>query len=463
MWFSIFTNNTLNQRYSFIFDISKKKMEFKEPFEHLAKRRRIDDSTISVYIDQFVYLAYANFKKHNDEYKRFCERVVLNSAILLARLPHILRENPIYRQLCQCISSQLFGSLYYTFSIIQKRLKDHYNITTNDKEILEAYKRMVKVLDFKLVALNPPETLEPDQYYHLEYTHAASDLFSSQKIINLYRDVEAAPDSEAIGVGSFCDVYKCQISVKDYNGTVACAHKKYKCTVNDNFKHYLVEMSVLRWLRGKSKYVIHLIGQTSTSIYVEPLDKAMSQILNDDKHEEYYLKWIGQLVEAIKDIHEAGVAHRDISVGNIMVDRNMDIRLIDFGAACFLGAGTEQTHDDQDVMTTCFYRPPEGWNRCLNPDWHKFDVWSLGCIIFELFMHRPMFRYYDRCHKKPDIKYGDDIKSWDMVVRDQVSASFGVIINHLGSHNATLWAQMMRVDPEERIGSKELFESWDYI
>ena len=40
-----------------------------------------------------------------------------------------------------------------------------------------------------------------------------------------------------------------------------------------------------------------------------------------------------QILEALDYIHEAGVVHRDIKPENILIDQNMNIKLIDFGFA----------------------------------------------------------------------------------------------------------------------------------
>lgn len=55
-----------------------------------------------------------------------------------------------------------------------------------------------------------------------------------------------------------------------------------------------------------------------------------------------------------------------------------DVRIIDFGGACYLN----ESHDG--TINTRQYRSPEVILRCCN--WNtKSDIWSLGCIFFELY------------------------------------------------------------------------------
>lgn len=59
------------------------------------------------------------------------------------------------------------------------------------------------------------------------------------------------------------------------------------------------------------------------------------------------------------------------------------VKLIDFGSACFF---------DQKEFTyiqSRYYRSPE--IVLMKPYDHKIDVWSLGCLIFEIFTGSPLF------------------------------------------------------------------------
>ena len=91
---------------------------------------------------------------------------------------------------------------------------------------------------------------------------------------------------------------------------------------------------------------------------------------------------IKQICIGIKEIHDKKIVHRDLKPENIFIDNNMNIKIGDFGISKQLNS--YQTH----VLTTkrlgsdCYIAPEILDNLIYN---EKSDMWSLGCIIYELF------------------------------------------------------------------------------
>eukprot|EP00735_Rhodelphis_limneticus_P012561 TRINITY_DN5854_c0_g1::TRINITY_DN5854_c0_g1_i1::g.24392::m.24392 TRINITY_DN5854_c0_g1::TRINITY_DN5854_c0_g1_i1::g.24392 ORF type:complete len:391 (+),score=80.20,sp/P42525/ERK1_DICDI/56.85/4e-156,Pkinase/PF00069.20/1.7e-79,Pkinase_Tyr/PF07714.12/5.2e-36,Kdo/PF06293.9/5.9e-05,APH/PF01636.18/2.2e+03,APH/PF01636.18/0.0098,Kinase-like/PF14531.1/4.4e+02,Kinase-like/PF14531.1/0.15,Seadorna_VP7/PF07387.6/0.048 TRINITY_DN5854_c0_g1_i1:24-1175(+) len=117
-----------------------------------------------------------------------------------------------------------------------------------------------------------------------------------------------------------------------------------------------------------------------------------SQPLSDD-HCQYF---IYQILRSLKYIHSGNVLHRDLKPSNILVNRNCDLKLCDFGLARFsdpadcLGAMTE-------YVVTRWYRAPE---LILSKEYTKaIDIWSAGCILAELLGRRPLFQGQDYVHQ----------------------------------------------------------------
>jgi serine/threonine protein kinase len=87
-----------------------------------------------------------------------------------------------------------------------------------------------------------------------------------------------------------------------------------------------------------------------------------------------------QVISGMQFLHSHGIAHRDLKPQNILLVKNYEVRIADFGLCGF------QTARDNGLLTMCgtqVYMAPE----CLRPgkyDGFARDIWSLGVILFEL-------------------------------------------------------------------------------
>ena len=98
-----------------------------------------------------------------------------------------------------------------------------------------------------------------------------------------------------------------------------------------------------------------------------------------------------KVAEAIAYAHGRGVIHRDLKPGNILLDRNGNPRVTDFGLAKKVEGDSALTASGQ-IMGTPSYMPPEqaGGNRGqVGP---AADVYSLGATLYALVTGRPPFQ-----------------------------------------------------------------------
>eukprot|EP00095_Tigriopus_kingsejongensis_P002999 maker-scaffold784_size97500-snap-gene-0.29 protein:Tk02999 transcript:maker-scaffold784_size97500-snap-gene-0.29-mRNA-1 annotation:"polo-like kinase 1" len=96
--------------------------------------------------------------------------------------------------------------------------------------------------------------------------------------------------------------------------------------------------------------------------------------------------FMNQILLGCKYLHDSKIIHRDLKLGNIFLNDDMQIKLGDFGLA------TRVDFDGERKRTLCGtpnYIAPE----VLGKKGHSYevDVWSLGCILYTLLVGRPPF------------------------------------------------------------------------
>lgn len=95
-----------------------------------------------------------------------------------------------------------------------------------------------------------------------------------------------------------------------------------------------------------------------------------------------------QLLLGLKHCHENGVLHRDIKTSNLLLSKDGVLKIADFGLATSFDPARTQPMTSQVI--TLWYRPPE---LLLGATFYGVgvDLWSVGCILGELLMGRPIF------------------------------------------------------------------------
>ena len=125
-----------------------------------------------------------------------------------------------------------------------------------------------------------------------------------------------------------------------------------------------------------------------------------------------------QMIEGLKALHDKKIMHRDLKSANIFLVKDKH--------QCKIGdMNVSKVIKDKVLRTqtgTPYYASPEVWND--NPYSYKSDLWSIGCVIYELCELKPPFHgkdldelYENVCKGKPKrIKktYSDEL--WQMIM-----------------------------------------------
>jgi len=110
----------------------------------------------------------------------------------------------------------------------------------------------------------------------------------------------------------------------------------------------------------------------------------------EDVHKRFI---VYQLLKALKYMHSAYVIHRDLKPSNLLLNSECLVKVADFGLARSIKPGNKES-DTQPILTdyvaTRWYRAPEILMGSTDYS-AAVDVWSVGCIIGELYLEKAIF------------------------------------------------------------------------
>lgn len=95
-----------------------------------------------------------------------------------------------------------------------------------------------------------------------------------------------------------------------------------------------------------------------------------------------------QSVRGLKALHDLKILHRDMKSANIFLYKDYNAKLGDLNVSKVAKKGLLYTQTG-----TPYYASPEVWKD--QPYDHKSDIWSLGCVIYEMCALVPPFRADD--------------------------------------------------------------------
>lgn len=106
--------------------------------------------------------------------------------------------------------------------------------------------------------------------------------------------------------------------------------------------------------------------------------------------ESEVISWFLQISLALQYMHQERILHRDLKTQNIFLTKSGQVKLGDFGIAKVLEGTLEMA---KTVIGTPYYMSPELFRN--QPYSFKSDIWSLGCVLFELVALRHAFEARD--------------------------------------------------------------------
>ncbi|KAK3551461.1 hypothetical protein QTP70_017419, partial [Hemibagrus guttatus] len=215
----------------------------------------------------------------------------------------------------------------------------------------------------------------------------------------------------------------------------------------------LREICLLKELKHKNIVRLHdvLHSDKKLTLVFEYCDQDLKKYFdscNGDLDPEIVKSFMYQLLKGLAFCHSRNVLHRDLKPQNLLINRNGELKLADFGLARAFGIPVRCYSAE---VVTLWYRPPDVlFGAKLYST--SIDMWSAGCIFAELAnAGRPLFPGNDVDDQlKRIFRYPSDLSHTHTHTHTQdgfgfLSTFFNPLITLLGTPTEEQWQTMTKL------------------
>jgi tRNA A-37 threonylcarbamoyl transferase component Bud32/CheY-like chemotaxis protein len=161
--------------------------------------------------------------------------------------------------------------------------------------------------------------------------------------------------------------------------------------VDQAFARFLQEYEIVRGVRHPNVVHLHDLGVTDDYAYL-----VMEYFASGDLRSRMRmplsprltLTYMHEMAGALDAIHKAGILHRDLKPGNVMVRDDGTLALIDFGLAKHRALELEITDKGLIFGTPYYMSPEQGHGQPTDP---RSDLYALGVMLYEMLTAKKPF------------------------------------------------------------------------
>lgn len=204
------------------------------------------------------------------------------------------------------------------------------------------------------------------------------------------RDVTQYQKKHQLGQGTYGSVF--MGADKDTGDVVALKRINTEQEENGFPITAIREVKILKALKHPNIVLLKEIvtskekGEIPKNVFMvfEYLEYDLTGILETPEirfNQDHIKSWSQQLLSGVHYMHTNKIIHRDLKASNLLINRNGELKIADWGLA---RSWNNEMKRLTNRVITLWYRPPELLLGAAKYD-TKIDMWSVGCIIAEMF------------------------------------------------------------------------------